>query len=354
MQLSILGNNRGIALLMTLAFTTLAISMALETNRQSRFSIEACAVHQERSMAGQMAAAGVHAAMAVLVEDRYTSETDHLKEAWADPEQLNETLAAIAFEEGRIEVAVEDESARLQINALVDFPQGRQFVPRQQRLLERMLEQQRDNLEAEDTETTAIDIVNALKDWLDSGDDEAITGLNGAESDYYQALDPPYSCTNGPMRHIGELGRIKGVGPALMDGTADRPGLAAHLTVHGAQTKPGQGYHYPGVVNLNTVSLPVLQTLLPPETEDLAEIIIDFRENAEATLLESSNWFQQAPGAADAGIDQELIAFASDLFRISATAYYRDVERKVTAVVQRVPIEDSGVWSCKIIDWESD
>jgi general secretion pathway protein K len=352
MRLSILHNHRGIALLMTLAFTTLAISLALEANRQSRFSIESCTVHQQRITAGQMAAAGIHAAMAVLVEDRQTSETDHLKETWADPDQLKETMAAITFEEGRVDVAIEDEFARVQINALVDFPQGRQFVARQRRLLERLVEQQRNVLE-EDTETTAIDIVNAIKDWLDSGDDEAITGLNGAESDYYQDLDPPYSCPNGPMRHIGELGRIKGVGPALMGGTAGMPGLAAHLTVHGAQTKPGEGYHFPGALNLNTVSKPVLQALLPPETEDLAEIIVDFRESADPALLESSNWYMQAPGAADAGIDSELLSFASDFFRIHATAHYRDVERKVTAVVRRVKSEDSGVWTCRIIDWES-
>jgi general secretion pathway protein K len=35
-------------------------------------------------------------------------------------------------------------------------------------------------------------IIDPLKDWLDSGDDEAITGLNGAESEYYQDLVSPY------------------------------------------------------------------------------------------------------------------------------------------------------------------
>lgn len=354
MRLSIHHNHRGIALLMTLAFTTLAISLALEANRQSRFSIEAGTVHQQRSRAGQMAAAGIHAAMAILVEDRQTSETDHLKEAWADPDQLKDAMAAITFEEGRVDVAIEDESARIQINALVDFPQGRQFVPNQQRLMERMVEQQRNALEEEDTETSAIDIINAIKDWLDSGDDEAITGLNGAESDYYQDLDPPYSCPNGPMRHIRELGRIKGVSPALMDGTGDMPGLAAHLTVHGAQTKPGEGFHFPGTINLNTLSRPVLQALLPPETEDLAEIILDFRESADPALLENSDWYMQAPGAADAGIDSDLVTFASDCFRIHATAHYRDAERKVTAVVRRVKNEESGIWSCRIIDWENE
>jgi len=339
---------------MTLAFVTLAVSLALESNRQSRFSIESCGVQQHLAVAGQMAAAGVHAAMAVLIEDRYTSETDHLKEIWSDPEQLKEMVTAIPFEEGRIDVSIEDESARIQINALVDFPQSRQFVPDQQRLLERMVELQRNALEEENAETTAIDIVNALKDWLDSGDDEAITGLNGAESDYYQGLDPPYNCGNGPIRSIHELRRVKGITPSLMDGTFEIPGLAAYLTVHGAQTKPGGGYTFPGTINLNTVARPVLQALLPPETEDLAEMIIDFRDAADPAFLEHSDWYSQAPGTVDGVINPGLVTFESDLFRIHVRAYHRNVQREVTAVVKRLKVTDTGVWSCRVLDWEMD
>ena len=76
---------RGIALLMTLAFITLAISLAVETNRHSRRGVESTAAFRSRLVAGQMAMAGVHGAMAVLIQDRYASETDHLLETWASP-----------------------------------------------------------------------------------------------------------------------------------------------------------------------------------------------------------------------------------------------------------------------------
>ena len=84
------GNNRGIALLMTLAFITLAMSLAVEANRQSRVAIASTDAVQNRLLAGQMAAAGVHGAMAILIQDRTDSETDHLKETWADPDRLAE------------------------------------------------------------------------------------------------------------------------------------------------------------------------------------------------------------------------------------------------------------------------
>ena len=346
-----LGDNRGIALLMTLAFTSLAVTVALETNRQARFSIDVCAVRQYRAAAAQMAAGGVHAAMAVLLEDHYNSETDHLKEVWSDPDRLAGRMAAIAFDEGRVAVTIEDESARIQVNALVDFPAGRQFVPAQQQLMERLIAERHESLGAETDGTTAVDIVNAIKDWLDSGDDDAITGLNGAENDYYQSRQPPYRCPNRPIQHISELARIKGISAALLDGEPEQPGLAACLTVYGAGAEVDKPFHFPGLINLNTVSPRVLQALLPVESQDFADLIVAYRDVAAPLLLATTDWYRQAPGPADAILDPDQITFASDLFRIQAVAERHNVKRSVTAVIRRETIADTGNWGCRILDW---
>ena len=242
---------RGIALLMTLAFITLAISLAVETNRQARLAIETTDAVRARLVAGQMAAAGIHGAMAVLIQDRYASETDHLKETWADAEKLQEALQAVSFEDGRLEVRIMDEMARIQINALVDFPQSRNFVPQQQQIVERTIDQVRRELESQG-DLSAADMVNAIKDWLDTGDDEAITGLNGAESDFYQSLNPPYAARNGPMIHIGELARVKGISPALFEGEGETIGLRDLMTVYGATPAADGRFTFAGKVNLNT------------------------------------------------------------------------------------------------------
>ena len=352
MNLLPLRNNHGIALLMTLAFVTLAVSIALETNRRARFSIEACAVHQYRAAAAQMAAGGIHAAIALLIEDRYGTATDHLKEPWSDKDQLAARMAAIGFDEGRVTVTIEDELARIQVNALVDFPQGRQFVTSQQQLMARMVQELCETLSIQTDGTSATDIVNAIKDWLDSGDDDAITGLNGAENDYYQGQQPAYRCGNGPIRHINELGRIKGVSMKLLEGEPGHPGLASYLTVYGARTDAENTYTFPGTINLNTVSTPVLHALLPMESQDLAELIIDYRDTLAPQSLASTEWYRQAPGPADALIDPNQITFTSDLFRIQATADLHNVKRQVTAVVERGKIKDTGNWGCRILDWE--
>ena len=346
-----LRSEKGIALLMTLAFITLAISLAVETNRQSRFAIESTNAIQNRLRAGQMATAGVHGAMAILIQDRDVSETDHLKETWAEPEKLAQAIEAVSFEDGRLAVSITDEMARIQINALVDFPKSRQFNPQQQQIMQRLIDATRKALD-EPTDISATDIVNALKDWLDTGDDDAITGLNGAESDYYQALDPPYTSRNGPMAHIGELARVKGVSAALHGGRDKTQGLKELMTVYGATKTASGQFSFSGQVNLNTTSLPVLTALLPPEYSDFAEAIIDHRDEAEAVELDSRNWYQQVPGAAGLEENTDAITLSTNIFRIRATALREGIQREVSAVVERQIAADGEGWTCRILAWE--
>ena len=53
------------------------------------------------------------------------------------------------------------------------------------------------------------EVVDALVDWLDAGDNPRGTG--GAEKSYYQSLPIPYAPPNGPMRTPGELRLVKGL-----------------------------------------------------------------------------------------------------------------------------------------------
>jgi general secretion pathway protein K len=55
-------------------------------------------------------------------------------------------------------------------------------------------------------------IIASVQDWIDRDDD---THVNGAESDYYRTLDPPYSAKNGPIDDLSELLLVKGVTPDI-------------------------------------------------------------------------------------------------------------------------------------------
>lgn len=56
--------------------------------------------------------------------------------------------------------------------------------------------------------TDADKIVDPVMDWIDT---DNLHRLNGAEEDYYQSLENPYSCKDGPLDIIEELLLVKGM-----------------------------------------------------------------------------------------------------------------------------------------------
>ncbi|MBI5062514.1 MAG: general secretion pathway protein GspK, partial [Desulfatitalea sp.] len=223
-------NNRGMVVILALATMMLVVTAALELHISERANMMSSAVMRDRATLEQMCASGINLAMAMLIKDRMESESDSLQEDWADNETIATLLTEIPFEEGTLELEIMDELSKIQINALLQFPEGRNMNNSQQELWSRFAggllafmessegekEKAKGDKKATGDKEDDIDpvtIISCLKDWLDSGDDDAITGLNGAESDYYESLDPPYACKNGPFDHLSELRLVKGITP---------------------------------------------------------------------------------------------------------------------------------------------
>ncbi len=134
-------------------------------------------------------------------------------------------------------------------------------------------------------------VVNSILDWVDPN-----TGshrIQGAKSDYYQSLDPPYSCKDGPIDDLSELLLIKGVTPELYWGisvTNHQPGLFnPQGSRYGSQAGlPGYivgltNLFTPlsvGKININTASAEVLQTI-PGVTREAAEGIVNGRSGED-------------------------------------------------------------------------
>jgi len=352
-----IANNRGVALLVTLTIVTILIVAALEMNRRTRSAVYSAAAGRDRITLYQMASAGIHAAEAMLAKDKKDSDTDSLQEDWADPDKISQVLQDIPFEEGSLKITISDELGRIQINSLVAFPEGRQFNEPQKALWERFLWVLRSGNESlEDIESPMI--INSLKDWLDAGDDDAVTGISGAESDYYQELDPPYDCANGPFSHNGELALVRGVTPRLFHGTAETPGLNRYVTIDGMTAGKSNSFTYQGKININTAELPVLAALLPSGNEDLAEAIFEYRQETSDDEfihdLSSSTWYTDVPGLGNIEIAPELITTTSDFFRIESVAALNAIEMTITAVVKREKIKKTGKWGCKVLRWQAE
>ncbi len=348
----IIGNENGIAILITLLVITVLIATTLELNRKVRSEISFSAISRDRMTLAHMASSGLNAAMAMLVRDKIDSDTDSLQEDWADRDKIDEVLQDIPIEEGQPDVIISDELGRIQINALVIFPEGREFNNTQLNLWDRFLR----NMVFEDESLEDVDptaIINSLKDWLDSGDDEAITGLSGAESGYYEGLDLPYSCGNSPFTYLDELTFVKGITKNLLYGIDASSGIFPYVTTFGQTPISKNTFTFNGKININTADVRVLRALLPAEYDYLAEAIHDYRmETSDSTFvhdLSSPEWYKNAPGCSDLEIDPDLIATSSDVFRIESTAVLHGMKLTNTAVVVRVKNNATGKWTCTVL-----
>ena len=198
-------------------------------------------------------------------------------------------------------------------------------------------------------------IIDSVKDWIDSGDDDAITGLNGAESEYYQDLDPPYPCKNGPFTNINEFALVRGVTPALFQGVGGEKGLSRYITVFGIIPSGTNSFTYDGKININTADLPTLAAIMPTGTEDFAQVLFDYRsETSESGYihdLTSPKWYKNVPGMADIVIDPNLITVSSDIFRIESTATLMGMKMKITAVIHREKSDTTKKWKCRVLRW---
>ena len=350
--LNILRADRGIALLITLSITTILVATALEYNRRARFEVISTAAVRDRVTLSQMAVSGIHAAMALLVKDKMESNFDSLQEDWANPEKINEVLEELTFEQGRLTVVISDELSRIQVNALVTFPDGLQFNASQVLLWDRFL-RYIGNADEIKEDQNPVAIVNSVKDWLDRHDDDATTGLSGAESSYYEDLDPPYACRNGPIRDLSELLLIKGITPGMFYGSNEKPGLEKYMTVYGMAATGASGFTWPGRININTADLPVLAALVPPESVDRVQALYEYRQQliGEKDLpgLSSPKWPENIAGFSGLGMDSRLITTSSDVFRVVARAVLNETRLTATAVIQRLQNAKTGKWTCRIL-----
>jgi len=133
-------------------------------------------------------------------------------------------------------------------------------------------------------------IINCILDWIDPDDNPR---MQGAESDYYQSLQPPYLAKNGPIDDMSELLLIKNITPELYWGAActNHPpaafqqranyfaGGAAISTVNSGLVDLFTPLSS-GRVNLNTASPDVLQ-LIPGVNAIVAEAIASARQGED-------------------------------------------------------------------------
>jgi len=204
--------------------------------------------------------------------------------------------------------------------------------------------------------------LNAIQDWLDHRDDDAVTGISGAESDYYLSSDQPYTCANGPFTHISELFLVKGMSLELFEANPDEEDaqtIIPHevITVHGLDEKDsGKGYYtFSTRVNINTAPEQVIAALLPRNKTDLAKDLVSYRveqtEDDDFINPLDKGWTDQViflSTEEKANFDR-LIRYDSNLFRVNAKAKVNLTKITLHALIQRTKDKLTGKWSCRIV-----
>jgi general secretion pathway protein K len=378
MKLRLLKNKKGMALLMTVTITTLLVTATIELNRKVRATVENTATIRDRLTLSHLASSGLNAGIAMLIKDKMSDPPkglDSIQEDWANPEKISEVLQDIPLDEGRVTFKITDELGKIQINALVRFPEGNQYNDFQRALWYNLLQpvvSQDDTLEPGAIEG----ILDSLKDWIDP-DEDIVTGLNGAESDYYESLEPPYKCKNGPMIDLDEIFLVKNMKREFFqslgistqvegfteasESPEKTPRLSDYVTVLGmekiAKKVDKRDFTFQGKININTAPLPVLMALVGPDYSEYAQAIYDYRAEKEDTNFVNSlvnpEWYRNIPEIPnDFQIRPELITYSSDIFRIEATATLHDMKETISIVVQREKSKESNKWRCRVLSWE--
>jgi len=303
----------GFALLLTLLIISLLMVLTLQFNSAMWSGLYASANLRDGIRLGCVARSGINCALAVLSEDASSSSSDTLQETWAQTKKLSMHSAEL-FENAVFQMEITDLSGKIQINRLVT--KDGQYDETQKALLTRFLSLEPFQLDGE----AVGNLVDAVKDWIDP-DDEGTRF--GAENAYYQSLEEPYACGNGPMDSLDQLRLVKGMTPALFDGKDGRPGISSHLTVHGD-----------GRININTAGPLVLQALSDDMDEDMARDMMAYRLD-EKNELTDPGWYRNIPGMGHVQIDSALIKTSSDIFEIQSTGVADAMRKQVNAIVKR-------------------
>jgi general secretion pathway protein K len=140
--------------------------------------------------------------------------------------------------------------------------------------------------------------------------------MNGAENSHYQGLDEPYLCGNGPFLTTGQMALVKGSEKIERD-------LTDFLTVYSD-----------GLININTATKEVLQSLDNEMDRYLAEAIVQYRDERDFVQVNDIKNVS--------GMDEELfkrirplITVKSSCFSLTMKGTCRGAVKEIKAITLR-------------------
>lgn len=201
---------RGAALIVALLVvaTVVILATTLSSDFLLMFRRVENQLHSEQAYAYLLGAEGV-ARAALLQAEKQKKGFTALGEDWEKPQKFPTDYGWIAGQ-------LEDVQGRFNLNSLVKAPAGTNgaapidFTEHQLFFIRLLLALPLPEPLAPDQ---AEALMATITDWVDA--DNSVTGLSGAESEYYADADPPSRPANRPMASPSELMWVKGMTPEI-------------------------------------------------------------------------------------------------------------------------------------------
>jgi type II secretory pathway component PulK len=201
----------------------------------------------------------------------------------------------------------------------------------------------------------------AITDWIDPDD---VTHVNGAESDYYQSLNPAYYAKNKPIDDLTELLMVRGISLDMYWGSHSTNHTAAAFQQLDRWGRPVEQPLYSvgleeiftplssGKININTASLTALQAIPLVDANAAAEIV-KLRagpDGAEGT--DDDTPFRNVGELINTGLSRQAVPqisrycdVRSRTFRVEVTANMGGHTRVFRAIIGRNSPRDVQVLS---------
>lgn len=220
-------DKKGIALIVTLWLLVMLMVMAMNFSFSVRGGSASTRNFKEEIIAYYKALTAYEETLSYLLSDK-DPQVDFIDKDgiyWSDTQRASISGKRV-IDNIEVEISVNDEESRLNINTLNDDMLRRLFtythIP----------------------EDSLGELIESLADWKDPDD---LHHLSGGETEYYKSLETPYPAKNRPLDVVEELLLIKGFKPEYLYGNEDIKPLKPMITTFGK------------AININTASQEVLE-----------------------------------------------------------------------------------------------
>ncbi len=316
----------GLALVAVMFFVLLAVTGIATFLRKATVDGMVARNRDYAARCEALARGGVRLAMALLIQDRLDETANELRAETRDELWARVAAAPLRVTDGgELRLRIEDAGSRLNLNALVADGAVRDEMaePFLTELLDRVIQEIPGG--AEERSYDAEELARNLLDYLDE-DDVRIFG--GLEDDYYQLQDPPYRAANRPLLSVDELALVEDFDARLVEA------LRPYVSVHPLTSADG--------INPNTAPPWILALLFHGTSDDYrfavsdtVRDVLELREDGDLLCEEGTDPRCTALEQAVEGTVFPPATFQTDVFRVESIARYGDIQRTVTAWVDR-------------------